>query len=278
MASAARPTSDPPRLVAVDLDGTLLTSDRRVTTRTRAALAALGRANVHVVITTGRPPRSARHIARELGLQHPFICYNGAAVFDPALGTVRVRHHLPEAPAREALVRLRRDRPGMMAGLETEGGWYLDDALHALRFSEARLGTEEPDGVGPVERFLDRRPIKLFARHPDLDAVALGEPLADLPLYRTWSSHRLLELLHPEVNKQAALAELAAERGITREQVAAFGDQRNDIEMLAWAGTGVAMANACPEARAAADQVTDGNDEEGVARVLEAWLAGTGSG
>ncbi|MEJ2287026.1 MAG: HAD-IIB family hydrolase, partial [Deinococcales bacterium] len=143
-----------PRLVALDLDGTLLTNDKRLTPRARAAVRALDARGVHVVVCTGRPPRSAVAYAEELGLHHPFVCFNGAALYDPKRRAVRVRHHLDAEVARIALARLRAAFPGVMAGLETDHGWYLDDALYSLRSSEARLGPEEPTGVGDIERFL----------------------------------------------------------------------------------------------------------------------------
>lgn len=264
-----------PRLVALDLDGTLLTSDKRVTPRARTAVAELSRRGIVVVLCTGRPARSACAFAEALTLPHPFLCYNGAAVYHPADGSVRVRHALPAELAREVLRRLRAGAPGLLAGLETAHGWFLDEELHALRVSEARLGREPPTGVGPVEGFADRGAIKVFARHAELDAPALADLLGDLDAYRTWSSRRLLEVMHPGVNKADALAEMCRELGIARAQVAAFGDQHNDAELLAWAGTGVAMANAAPEARAVADVIAPSNDEDGVAQVLEAWLDGS---
>ena len=262
-----------PGLVALDLDGTLLTSDKRVGPRARASILRLTQRGVTVVLCTGRPPRSAARFAAELALPHPFVCYNGAAVYDPGSGAVSVRHVLDAPAALEVLERLRGAAPGVLAGLETPTGWYLDAALAALRGSEARLGREPPTAVGPVESFVADGAIKLFFRHAELDAAALAEPLVGLNVYRTWSSRRLLEVMHPGVNKREALVSLCQGLGIERGRVAAFGDQHNDAEMLAWAGVGVAVANASPTARAAAARCTASNDEDGVALVLEAWLA-----
>jgi len=133
-------------MVALDLDGTLLTSDKRVTPRARSAIRRLAERGVHVVVCTGRPPRSAFGYAVELGLGHRFVCFHGAALADPSDGTLRVRHALDPAVARGALGRLRAAFPELMAGLETDHGWYLDPALFDLRTSEARLGPEA--GVG----------------------------------------------------------------------------------------------------------------------------------
>lgn len=264
-----------PRLVAVDLDGTLLTSDHRVSARSRAAVARLERQGVAVVLCTGRPPRSAKGYAAELGLTRPFICYHGAARFDPRDDRASVRHTLDPEVARRALLRLRRAFPGLMAGVETAHGWYLEPAMLERRVREARLGTEEPTAVGPAERFLSADAIKLFVRAEaetgPVPAATMAEAVAGLPLTRTWSAGPLLELLNPRVDKRAALAEMCRSLGIDRRAVAAFGDQRNDVAMLRWAHLGVAMANASREAKRAADVVTLSNDDDGVAVVLEGW-------
>ncbi len=216
-----------------------------------------------------------RYVA-ELGLGHRFVCFNGAAVADPSGGALHVRHHLDPAAARTALGRLRKAFPELMAGLETDHGWYLDPALYRLRSSEARLGPEEPTGVGPVEDFLEGGAIKLFVRRQGTDAAALANVVDGLPLYRTWSSPTMLELLDPHVDKRGALQELCSGLGIDRSEVAAFGDQRNDVEMIRWAGIGVAVANAAPAAREAADLIVASNDADAVAQTLEEWLADAG--
>jgi len=261
-----------PRLVALDLDGTLLTSDKRISPRARAAVEALDGRGVAVVLCTGRPPRSSKAYAAELGLTAPFICFNGAALYHPADDAVTIRHHLDPEVAGRAVLELRAAFPGVRLGLESDHGWYLEPTAMASRAAEARLGPEEPTGVGPVERFLDAGAIKLMASSDGRAAAELAMAVADLPLQRTWSAGGLLELLDPRVDKRAAVSEVSRGLGIGRRDVAAFGDQRNDVELLGWAGWGVAMANASEEARAAADEVTLSNDDDGVAVVLEGWL------
>jgi hypothetical protein len=277
MASALR-AGALPRMVALDLDGTLLTSDKRITPRARSAVARMTELGVYVIVCTGRPPRSALGYVAELGLEHPFVCFHGAAMADPTDGALHVRHHLDAVVARRALRRLRAAFPDLMAGLETDHGWFLDPALYDLRTSEARLGPEEPTGVGPIEDFLGSGAVKLFARQAETEAPTLAAAVDDLSVYRTWSSPAMLELLDPHVDKHVALQALCSERGIDRAEVAAFGDQRNDVEMLRWAGLGVAVANADPAAREVADLVALSNDADGVATTLEAWLAAASRG
>lgn len=267
--------SGTPRLVALDLDGTLLTSDKRISARARAAVQALDARGVAVMLCTGRPPRSARAYAAYLGLTGPSICYNGAALYHPSSDAVTVRHHLDPALARRAIDSLRGAFPGIHLGLETDHGWYLEPAVIALRETEARLGPEEPTGVGPLERFLDGGAVKLMASSRGRAAAELATAVADLPLKRTWSAGGLLELLDPRADKRTAVSEVSRGLGIDRHDVAAFGDQRNDVELLGWAGWGVAVANASEEARAVAEEITLSNDEDGVAVVLERWLHAT---
>lgn len=259
--------------MAFDLDGTLLRSDKRVSERTLAAMRALAARGVRLVICTGRPPRHAMAVAGNLGLAQPFICFNGAASFDAARGRLTVHRRLDPAVAAEAVRRLRRAVPGVLLGLESEHGWYLDEGLLAARRSGARLGREEPTGVGDIERFLDADALKVLAEHESVSAEAMAAHLRGLALHRTWSTRSLLELLHPEVNKRAGLEALCERLGLAAADVAAFGDQHNDVEMLAWAGRGYAMGNASAEAIAAADEVIGSNDEDGVANVLEGWIA-----
>lgn len=263
-----------PKLVALDLDGTLLTSRGAITERTACALRRLRAKGVRVVLCTGRPPRHTELLAAELELSELVIAYNGAAVLNFTTGETVYRHQVPRALALEAIHTLRDRYPKVMLGLETHHGWYLDAALYELRrpLLKAR-GLAFPTAYGKAEDFVRDAVIKILVRHPTLGATRLAEALSGLPVYTTWSSRGLLEVMAEKTNKQETLAYLCEKWGIAPSEVAAFGDQNNDKEMLAWAGVGVAVANAADEAKAAADFVTKSNDEDGVAAVLERWLS-----
>lgn len=267
-----------PRLIALDLDGTLLTGDKRIGERSARAIRAVRDRGCEVVLCTGRPPRGVRAYAEALELPVAIV-YNGASIVDFASGAAHNLHQLDRDTALTVLARMRRAHPGVLSGMETAYGWYLEEA--SFRRRRAVLDSEglpPPDGVGPLEDFLRGTAIKLFFRHEQAGVEALSATVADLEVYRTWSGAALLEVMHPAVNKRVALERFALERGLARSEVAAFGDQHNDREMLAWAGCGVAMANAAPEARAAADRIAASNDDEGVAEVLEDWLRGADGG
>jgi len=261
-----------PKLVAFDLDGTLLSSTRLISPRNRAAVAGLVSRGVAVVICTGRPPRTARVFAEQLELVDLAIVYNGGAVYNFAEDRALARFDFPAKVAREAVARVRAEHPGVMCGLESAYGWFVDSD----RYEVVRQGTvpyeTEPDGVGDIVDFMQDEVTKLLFWHPTTPIGTLARSLAALPLHCTWSMPGLLEVVGPDVNKRAALARVAAEMGLAAADVAAFGDQHNDREMLVWAGFGVAMGNADAEVRALADWVAGDADADGVAEVVERWL------
>ena len=263
---------DRPKLVALDLDGTLLKGDKTVSPRNRAAVVGLVARGVAVVICTGRPPRTAKVFAEQLGLVDLAIVYNGGAVYNFAEDRALVRFDFPGVVAREAVRRLRAAHPGVMCGLEAAYGWYVDTGRYELLRRGVFPYETEPDGVGDVVAFIQDEVTKLLFWHPTEPPEELNKTLADLPVHGTWSMPGLLEVVGPEVNKRAALERVAADMGLGAEDVAAFGDQHNDREMLAWAGFGVAMGNADRSVQALADWVTSDADDDGVAEVVEGWL------
>ena len=266
-----------PKLVAFDLDGTLLSRDKLISERNRAAVAGLVANGVKVVLCTGRPPRTAKVFAEQLGLVDLAIVYNGGAVYSFAENRTLVRFDFPGEVARRAVKKMRAEHPGVMCGLESAYGWFVDSARYDLTRREltqqgAVLYETEPDGVGDALNFIQNEVTKLLFWHPGETPEMLNAALSDLPLHGTWSMPGLLEVVGPEVNKRAALKRVAADMGFAAADVAAFGDQHNDREMLAWAGFGVAMGNADESVRTLADWVAGDADEDGVAEVVELWV------
>lgn len=259
--------------MAVDLDGTLLADDKSLSSRSFDALRAIEAVGVPVVIATGRPWRNAKAVAERAGLDQLLIAYNGAAMWSGS--ALEVVQEIDVAAASEALRRLRAFAPDVILALETSTGWYLDEpaGLPPLERGAPLLRGAQPDARGPLESFLGPGSLKLLALHQSFSPAQLAEPLGGLPLASTWSLPYLLEVHHEQVDKSLALARLTERLSIDPASVVAFGDQHNDRGMLAWAGLGVAMANAAPEALAVADMITYSNVDDGVARVLESWLA-----
>lgn len=266
------PESFTPKLVALDLDGTTLRSDYTISPRTKRAIDALQARGVRVILCTGRPARTAKPYAERLGLTEVVILYNGGMVYNYDAGRALACFEFSGNLARETILTLRRSYPGVMCGVETSQGWFVDEARYNVVMASDVPYDTAPDGVGDTLAFLAERVIKLLVWHPEKSVATLANCVAHLPVNRTWSVPGLLEVVGQNVNKRETLKRVATDLGVAQHEVAAFGDQHNDHEMLAWAGYGVAMGNARPEVQQFADCVTLSNDDDGVAAVLEQWV------
>ena len=258
-------------LAAIDLDGTLLRSDGTVSTRSRKALAAARTAGIEIVLVTARSPRSVRVIAADLELGGIAVCANGALLYDLDAAEIVLHRPLAAAVAHRIVRGLRSDLPEITFGWELELRFGSEPSYEA-----AREGTRWPRPAGsfpPCDVLEWREPMtKLIVRLPGADLAAVLEAtrlLGGDDAEVTITGDAFVEVMARGVAKEAALAELAAERGVAPRHVVAFGDQLTDAGMLRWAGLGVAVANATPFALEAADEVTASNDEDGVAHVLE---------
>ncbi|MGD9958662.1 HAD family hydrolase [Nocardioides sp.] len=255
-----------PRLVATDLDGTLLRSDGTVSPRTRDVLTALETRGVPVVFVTGRPMRWVDELHDDVGGHGLAICSNGAIVYEVADRAVRRALPLDRAIVLEVAARLRAALPGTAFALERTHGFAREDSYRSRHV--------EPVGTphGTLEEILDDTVVKVLALHDEMDGDAywravdrLVGDLVDVTWSSTWA---LVEMSAHGVTKASTLALLCAELGITSAEVVAFGDMTNDIAMLQWAGTSYAMADAHPAAQAAATHRAPGHDADGVAVVL----------
>ena len=262
------------RLVASDLDGTLLRPDETVSERTRAALAAARDAGITVVLVSGRPPRSLGPIAERIGVGGIAICANGALVWDLDTGTMVDSSPLAADLAARLVRTLREAIPGVLFAVELEGsfgreaGW--SDGLVAVPPAVLEADALELIG-GPVIKLLVRHPSLPFAEVAERARAAVGDDAV-----ATWAGLRLVEISAAGVTKAFALERLCRRLGIDAGEVVAVGDMPNDLAMLAWAGTAVAVANAAKEVLDAADEVTAANTEDGVALLLERILAANG--
>jgi hydroxymethylpyrimidine pyrophosphatase-like HAD family hydrolase len=255
-------------VVASDLDGTLLRSDGTVDDRSRRALASAQDGGALLVLCTARPLRWVHPIAHEIGHQGLAVCANGGVVWDLRTELVLETIALEPAVLREVVARLERALPGGAWAVETADGFGHEPSY------EPRWPVPDGTAVGAVETLIEQPAVKLLLRHRRLSADGLLERARAavgglVELSHSNSADALLEIAAPGVSKATALAQLCDERGIDPEAVIAFGDMPNDLPMLAWAGYAVAVANAHPDVIAAADEVTAGNDDSGVARVLE---------
>lgn len=283
-APAPTPRARPrPRLIATDLDGTLLHGDKSVSARTVDALAAAEAAGIEVFFVTGRPARWMGVVSDHVHGHGLAICGNGAAVVDLHRGGEIVRLRPLEHPgALTVVAALREAAPGVTFAVERSGGIHYEPGYPPFALDPAALIAPAEkllsDGVADGEGRLvaDQPVLKLLAHHADLDPdefLALGRTYAGAHAEFTRSSpSALLEISGPGVSKASTLAQCCEERGIGPEEVVAFGDMPNDLEMLTWAGTSYAMANAHRAVLAATTHRTDSNDDDGVAAVIEGLL------
>ncbi|HEX2893390.1 MAG TPA: Cof-type HAD-IIB family hydrolase [Marmoricola sp.] len=258
------------RLVATDLDGTLVHSDGSVTARTRAALVAAEQAGLEVVFVTGRPLRWAEEVFEHVGGHGLAIVSNGALVWDVAAAAAHLVRPIEPATGVEVARRIRDVVPESQFAVEMLTGIALEPGFlerHAV-----------PEGArrGPIEQIFAEPALKLLARHEALGWQEFWEradEAVDGLVEITWSSSTaLLEMSAAGVTKASTLAMVCADHGISADEVVALGDMPNDIPMLTWAGTSYAMANAHPTVRAAARHVAPSNDDDGVAQVIESLL------
>lgn len=259
----------PFRLVATDLDGTLLRSDGTVSERSRAALALAQVRGIEVVVTTGRPPRLVEPLARSIGAGDIAICANGAIVVDLATGEILEHRPLGKGVASRLVEGLRAACPGILFSFE-----FASDFARETAYAETFRPPPAPRYGDALE--LAREPVlKLLGRHPSLPfagVLAAARAIAGDAAVATTAGGTVVEISGADVTKASALAAHCAALGILPAEVIAFGDAPNDLQLLAFAGRSVAVANAHPEVLAAAGERTASNDDDGVALVLEAAL------
>lgn len=269
-----------PRLIATDLDGTLLRNDKSVSARTVTALAAAEAAGIEVFFVTGRPARWMGVVSAHVHGHGLAICANGAAVADlrdDGHRIVKVRP-LARGDALAVVHALRAAAPGVSFAVERTGGIHYEPEYpvfpHDPGASFAPAETLLNDGGRAVG---DEPVIKLLAHHPTMDPddfLALGRKAGGAHGEFTRSSpSALLEISGLGVSKASTLAQACAERGLAAEDVVAFGDMPNDLAMLTWAGRSYAMANAHRDVLLATTHRTTTNETDGVAAVIESFLA-----
>lgn len=260
------------KLIAVDLDGTMLSRDSNITRRVKDAVAAVRESGGYFTVSTGRMFSSAVNFARELDIDLPLITYQGALVKNSLSGEVLRYHPLPLNYAREIITRVHQ------LGYHLNG--YLEDRLLVEKDDEigrryaAKNGVEMAIVGNFIEYFHDD-PTKLVVIAEEQQVTQL---LAELtPTYQgkvhiSKSLPGYLEFSHIQATKGDALAHLARHFGVQREEIMAVGDSFNDIEMLEYAGVGVAVANAREEIKNIANYVTIQSYGDGVVEALEKYV------
>ncbi len=260
------------RLLAVDLDGTLLTSARTIPAGVLEAVAAAQARGVRVTVATGRVWPSAEPYILRVGADPPAILYNGGMVYDFRSGVILSRVPLPYDHARAVLELLR-------AFPQVQPHLYVDDQVYIGRAGALSDYYRRKNGIPVVEvgdllAFLPREAMKILIVGDRASLVAVHDAIAALPLpiHTVFSEETYLEVLPPGCSKGTALEFIAQTLQIPASEIVAVGDNLNDLEMLQFAGVGVAMGNADEVLRRHADYVTRTNDEEGVRDVIERFI------
>lgn len=270
------------RLVATDLDGTLLRGDSTLSERTVQALRMVRAMGVRVVLATARPARVVSDLFADRDVLDAAICGNGAGHLDLSTRRHTLTHPLTPPVVTFVMAEIERLVPGSVFAVETglrvlhEPEYHYRPSLDSQRFP---VRTRSELVAEPVAKVLALLP------HDDASSAwGMLRPSLEAVVTCTWSAGHgradrrypaILEIGAPGVSKGAALAELCRQWSIEPAQVVAFGDARNDLDMLTWAGTGYAVANAHPEVLAATRHHAPTNDEDGVAQVLERLQAAT---
>jgi HAD superfamily hydrolase (TIGR01484 family) len=264
----------PPRLVASDVDGTLLDADGRPGARLLAVLDRMRESDVPLVLATGRPPRWILPVCDAIGQRGLCVAANGAVLWDAGTDEVLAATEFPRDVLAEVIDGLRAALPGAGLAVERVPRPGVGEFCSEATFEHAWPNSDHVEV--PTAELTAEPAIKVLARRRGLSsdamAAAVRDGLGDLVDVTFSASSGLVECSVRGVTKAHGLAQAAAHLGVAAAEVVAFGDMPNDLEMLRWAGHGVAMGNAHPELALVADEVTARHDEDGVALVLERWF------
>lgn len=261
------------KLVATDLDGTLLRDDKTVNAWTRSVLDACEAQGILVVPVTARQPRGLAAIADDVGLTGWSICVNGALARHISTGEVLVERLVQPEAMRRVVALLGEQVPGAVFAAVRDLGetFVVQPGYREL----TRPGDHQPAMDHAVDAGLDEvlaaPALKFLARHPQASSIQMARLVRQAAIdgvHATTSGADFVEMAAGGVTKATGLAALCERLGIDRSEVAAFGDAPNDVEMLSWAGTSWAVANACDEVRAVATHSTTSNMDDGVGRAL----------
>ena len=262
------------RLIATDMDDTLLGPDGRVSARTKAALAEAMRRGVLVVLASGRMPQAMRETAKELGIKGPVIAYNGALTVDIATGEVFHSAPVPQDMAREAAFFA--ESLGAHVQAYQNGTYYYEtENAYSRAYADSISLPGHAVGQKISAWFTGNADKLLIIGEKDETPLRLSKMQAHFGdrLRCEISRPNYIEIFRTGVDKAAALEALCAKYAIGRAEIAAFGDGGNDLGMVHFAGKGYIMANANETVRAKAPAIAPSNAQDGLAQMIENWLS-----
>jgi Cof subfamily protein (haloacid dehalogenase superfamily) len=258
-------------LVAIDLDGTLLTRDGTMSARTMQAVREAQKRGAKIILASARPPQSVEAFRDVLGLTGAIIAYNGALSLEPETGRVIHEAILTPSDADTAIAIGQTEH--LHVSLYVGRRWMVEQ-LDPTASHEAVATAMQPDVVSDLRVEVKRgaHKVLLIGAQPRLRAAAECVGLRCPEAYAVGSLPEYLEIVPASASKGAALRVLAMQYGVPRSSIVAIGDGQNDISLFAEAGYAVAMGNATAEVQARADAIAPTNDADGVAWVLDGLL------
>lgn len=255
-------------LVISDVDGTLVTPQKRLTAATIAAVASLAERGVHFTIASSRPPFGLRMLVEPLALRLPMGAFNGGCIVGPALDAIE-EHVIPRAAAERAIATL--EVRGVDVWLFTVDSWLVRDADGVNVARESATVAAVPQVVarfGPAVQ----RAVKIVGVSNDFDHLARCESEIQALVAGTASVARsqryYLDITPPGVSKGTVVEHVAARLGVPREEIVTLGDMANDVAMFERSGMAIAMGNADDAVKARATAITAGNADEGFAQAI----------
>jgi Cof subfamily protein (haloacid dehalogenase superfamily) len=266
----------PPKisLVLADVDGTLVTQEKILTGRARAAVWYVRERGIRFAITSGRPPRGMQMINEALNLDTPIAGFNGGVFIEPD-GKVISSKTIPRHAAEEAIALI--GKHNLVAWLYTAEDWYVPDPNGAHVARETWTVKFEAKVAGPFTPFLDHA-VKIVGVSDDLAAVASCEADCQRALQGHVSAARsqpyYLDVTHPEATKGGVVDFLSHRYGIPENEIATLGDMPNDVLMFRKSGLSIAMGNSSKEVQEQATYVSTPNEQEGFALGVEKYILG----
>ena len=262
-------------LIVLDLDGTLLTDEKVISPRTKKVLFKAKQQGHIIMIATGRPYRASEIYYRELGLNTPIVNFNGAFVHHPLDTNWRIFHQPMDLRVASDIVEACHSFSFNNIVAEVMDDVYLhyhdEKLLDIFSFGDPKLTT------GDLRKYLTDNPTAVLIHPHEEDVSAIRQHLSDVHAevidHRRWGAPwHIIEVIHTGLNKAVGIKKVADYYQIPRERIIAFGDEDNDLEMIDFAGIGVAMGNGIDPLKNIAKEVTLTNEEDGIAIFLEEML------
>lgn len=261
------------KMLAVDIDGTIMNWDLTISGRVKSCLRTLTENGIKVVIATGRMYNSALIIAKEIGIETPVVCYQGALIKDCLTGKTLYEMPLEETTARKVIKDLKKDKEFINIYINDElyveeETDYISEYSITKKVNYKVVGDFDNIEFKSLNKILvmNKDPEKIIKLVKNLNHTYKGK------VFAVKSTPTYCEICNPQATKGNAIRFLANEWGIKQEEIMAAGDQDNDIEMLLAAGVKVAMGNATPELKNVATYITDTIDNDGIVKAVEKFI------